>query len=62
MDDAPFGADLIVDVVHLLELPLFPLGLVEFWVYEVYPLLADLDLRALVAFLFEGFADLLPFF
>lgn len=62
LDDAPFGADLIVNVVHFLKLPLLPLVLVEFWIYEVYPPFSDLYLSALKAFFFEAFANLLPFF
>ena len=60
-NNAPFGPDLLVNLEHFLELFLFPFGLVEPRVEEVYPLLSALNLRTVVTLLPECLCDLLPF-
>lgn len=62
LNHAPLGANLVVDVVQLLQLPLLPLLLVHRRIHKVYPLFTQLDFTPLKALLSESIGDPLPFF
>lgn len=61
LDDTPFGAHLVVDLVEPLKFGLLPLVVVEFWVQKVDPLFSAFDFSSAEASLPENLRNVFPF-